>query len=53
MTMPYCDVNIGTKLNSGFYLYGYELPLNPAKTLKFLTLPNNRNVVFLGIAVAQ
>jgi hypothetical protein len=31
------------------YLYGYTLSLNAAKSVKSLTLPNNRNVVVLGV----
>jgi len=34
-----------------FYLYGYSLPLDSARTLKSITLPNNRNVVVLSIAL--
>jgi hypothetical protein len=52
VTMPYRDVNNGATNNSTFYLYGYEFPLNNAKTAESLALPNNPNVVFLGIALA-
>ncbi len=34
-----------------FYLYGYAFSTNSAKTLKSITLPNNRNVVVLAIDV--
>ena len=38
-------------LNSGpVYLYGYTFSLNAAKSVKSITLPNNRNVVVLGVA---
>jgi len=52
VTMPYRDVNNGATNNSTFYLYGYEFTLNNAKTAESLTLPNNANIVFLGIALA-
>jgi hypothetical protein len=32
-----------------FYLYGYSLAINSAKTVKSITLPKNRNVVVLAI----
>ena len=37
--------------SSPYYLYGYSLALNPAKTVKSITLPNNRNVVVLAVDV--
>ena len=33
------------------YLYGYAFSTNSAKTLKSITLPNNRNVVVLAMDV--
>ncbi len=33
------------------YVYGYSFAINSAKTLKSLTLPNNRNVVVLAVGV--
>ena len=30
------------------HLFGYRIPIDPAKTVSSLTLPNNRNVVILG-----
>ena len=32
-----------------FYLYGYSFAINSTKTVKSITLPNNRNVVVLAI----
>jgi hypothetical protein len=34
-------------------LYGYSLTLTSTKTVKSLTLPNNRGVVVLAIDLAQ
>jgi hypothetical protein len=31
------------------YLYGYAFTLNSAKTVASVTLPNNRNAVFVAI----
>jgi len=41
----------GATATGPFYLYGYSFALNPAKTVKSLTLPGNRNVVVLAIAL--
>ena len=35
------------------YLYGYSFAINGSKTLKSITLPNNRNVVVLAAAAAS
>lgn len=34
------------------YVYGYQIPLNPAKVLSSITLPNNTNVVILSMALS-
>ena len=34
------------------YLYGYSFALNSAKTIKSITLPNNRNVVVLAVDIS-
>jgi hypothetical protein len=39
----------GATQNGPWYLYGYSLQLNSAKTVKSLTLPNNRYVVIFGV----
>ncbi len=41
----------GSTLNQRVYLYGYAFAINGAKTVKSITLPNNRNVVVLAIDV--
>jgi hypothetical protein len=42
----------GAMLSHAVYLYGYTFAINSAKTVKSLTLPNNRNVVLLAIDVS-
>jgi len=43
----------GTTDNRTFYLYGYSLAVNAAKTIKSITLPKNRDVVVLGVDLAR
>jgi hypothetical protein len=43
----------GAPDNRLFNLYGYSLPVNPAKTVQSVTLPNNRNVVVLAVTLAR
>jgi len=53
MTLNYRDNSDGTRDGSTFHLYGYSFNLNPAKTAASVTLPNNRNVVVLSIALVK
>jgi len=46
--MAYRLVSTGATDNRTFYLYGYTFSINNAKTVKSITLPNNRNVVVLA-----
>jgi ABC-type transport system involved in multi-copper enzyme maturation permease subunit len=48
VSTPYRDVRSGTQDGDPFYLYGYGFTLNRAKTVRTLTLPENRNVVILA-----
>jgi len=41
----------GALMSHAAYIYGYSFAINGAKTVKSLTLPNNRNVVVLAIDV--
>ena len=44
MTMPYIDTEyVYPRNDSIFYLYEYSFAVNSGKTLKSLTLPNNRH----------
>jgi hypothetical protein len=51
LAMAYRIAPNGSLDNRTFYLYGYSLALNSAKTPVSLTLPKNRNVVVLAIDV--
>jgi subtilase family serine protease len=48
LTMAYRDTGGGLIDHRTFYLYGYNLALNPAKTVANVTFPSNRNVVILA-----
>ena len=50
--MSYLLTPTGATLNHVVYVYGYSFAINSAKTVKSLTLPNNRNVVVLAIDVS-
>lgn len=52
LTMGYRDNSTGTIDGETFRLYGYSFTLNPAKTVKSISLPANRNVVVLAITLA-
>ena len=43
----------GTTSNGPFNLYGYSFALNSAKTVKSLTLPGNRDVVVVAVALGS
>jgi hypothetical protein len=48
-TMAYRLTPTGATATGPFYLYGYALALNGAKTVASITLPSNRNVVVLAV----
>ena len=47
--MPYRDFNNGARDTRPVTLYGYTFNLSSTKTVKAITLPNNRNVVVLAM----
>jgi hypothetical protein len=49
VTMPYRDLSNGARDARTFYVYGYSLALNPAKTVQSIQLPNNANVKVVAI----
>jgi len=51
--VPYRITSSGTRDNRTFWIYGYSLPINSAKTVQSLTLPKNRNVVVLAVDVSN
>ena len=46
--MAYRNFNNGSKDRRMFNLYAYRLPLDPAKTVQSITLPNNPHAVILS-----
>ena len=50
LKMAYRIAPSGATSNGPVYLYGYSFAINSAKTVKSITLPNNRNVVVLAVA---
>jgi hypothetical protein len=48
-TMAYRITPTGATGSGPCYLYGYSFPLNSAKSVASITLPNNRNVVVLAV----
>jgi len=51
--MNYRDNSTGTIDNRVLYLYGYAFGLNNTKTVKAITLPQNRNVVVLAVTLVN
>ncbi len=51
VTMPYRDTANGGRDGRTFQVYAYSFTLNPAKQVKSITLPNDRNVEVLAIDV--
>jgi hypothetical protein len=51
-TMAYRITGSGAQQTGPFYLYGYSFAINPAKTVKSVTLPNNRSVVVLAATLS-
>ena len=43
------NLSNGTTQADSVCVYGYDIPLNSAKTVKSVTLPNTRNIVFLSM----
>jgi hypothetical protein len=50
--MSYRDFSTGAIDGEVFHLYGYSFAVNSAKTVRSITLPQNRNVVVLAITLA-
>ena len=48
----YLNTSSGGKTTVTNYIYGYQILLNPAKTLQSVTLPNNQNVVIMSMALS-
>ena len=50
--MPYRNTATGSKDARTFYVYSYGFPLDRAKTVKSVTLPDNAFIKILGITLA-
>ena len=48
-TTPYKNTQAGGKVAGTFDLYGYQIPLDPTRTLVSVSLPNTRNVVIVAL----
>jgi hypothetical protein len=48
-TMTYANNQAGNKSTGNYYLYGYQLPVDPSRTLVSVTLPSTRNVVIMAL----
>ena len=48
VAMSYRNLSNGTKDQRTFNLYAYQLPLNAAKTVKSVTLPNDKDIAVLA-----
>ncbi len=53
VTMTYENTWDGGERVHATYIYGYSFAINPAKTVKSLTLPANRDVVVMAVALAS
>ena len=51
-TTPYVNTGGGGRVTEYASLYGYQIPLNSAKVLQSLTLPNNRNIVIVAMSLS-
>jgi hypothetical protein len=53
LSTPYEVTASGGRTTGTFWVYGYSLPINSAKTVRSLTLPKNRDVVVLAVALSN
>jgi len=54
VSMPYRNSGNGTKdTGTRVYVYGYSFTLNPAKTVRSITLPSDSNVLVVAMVLAN
>lgn len=53
VTMPYREVNSGSKQTLNVSVYGYEFVLDQTRTVKSITLPNDSDVVVMAMTLAN
>jgi hypothetical protein len=51
LVMGYRDLSGGSRDSRTFHVYGYSLSLNPGKTVKSITLPNNGKLKILAMSL--
>lgn len=51
LNMPYCVTPSGGKCGAATALYGYSFSIDSTRTVRSLTLPNNRDVIVLAVAL--
>ena len=51
VTVPYRVVGDGSADGNPFHLWAYTFPIDPAKEVKSITLPSNRNVVVFAMTL--
>ena len=52
VAMSYRNLSNGTKDQRTFNLYAYQLPLNAAKTVRSVTLPNDKDIAVLAATLS-
>jgi hypothetical protein len=48
-TTPYKNTQAGGEVAGTFDLYGYQIPVDPTRTLVSVSVPNNRSVVIMAL----
>ena len=48
-TTPYKNTQAGGEVAGTYDLYGYQIPVDPTRTLVSISVPNNRNVVIVAL----
>ncbi len=49
LSMPYKIVSNGSVHSGNYQLYGYDIALDPTKTVASVALPDDRDVVILAV----
>jgi uncharacterized protein (TIGR03790 family) len=49
VTLPYTNTSTGGENTGGGYIYGYSIPVTSSLTVQSITLPENSNVIVLGV----
>lgn len=49
VTLPYTNTSTGGENTGGGFVYGYSIPVTSSLTVQSITLPDNSNVIVLGV----